>query len=280
MKSALRVLHLEDNASDAELIQAVLEGEGAICDVTRVETEADFVASLEDGGFDLILADYTLPSFDGLSALQLALQKSPDVPFIFVTGTLGEEVAVEALKIGATDYLLKERLSRVGPSVYRALREAKERAEAKRAEALLAGEKRLLEMIATGAALKEILNVLCLIIEEQRSGTLASVLLLRPDSLHLDSVAGPSLPEGWAQQIEKLPIGPCAGSCGTAAYRRSPVIVSDIATDPLWAVPDHRTSALGHGLRASWSNPVLFFRRKGPGNLLHVLSRNAKSELA
>ena len=257
MKSALRILHLEDNASDAELIQAVLEGEGAICDVTRVETEADFVASLEDGGFDLILADYTLPPFDGLSALQLALEKSPDVPFIFVTGTLGEEVAVEALKIGATDYLLKERLSRVGPSVYRALREAKERAEAKRAEALLAGEKRLLEMIATGSALKEILNVLCLIIEEQRSGTLASVLLLRSDGLHLDSVAGPSLPTGWTQQIEKLPIGPCAGSCGTAAYRGSPVIVSDIATDPLWEVPEHRASALRHGLRASWSNPVL-----------------------
>ena len=128
--------------------------------------------------------------------------------------------------------------------------------ERKRTEALLAGEKRLLEMIATGGALKEILNVLCLIIEEYRSGTLASVLLLRPDGLHLDSVAGPSLPKGWTQQMEKLPIGPCAGSCGTAAYRGSPVIVSDIATDPLWEVPEHRAAALKHGLRASWSNPV------------------------
>ena len=99
MKSPLRVLHLEDNPGDAELIQAVLEGEGAICDVTRVETQAEFVASLDEGGFDLILADYTLPSFDGLSALQIALEKSPDVPFIFVSGTLGEEVAIEALKI-------------------------------------------------------------------------------------------------------------------------------------------------------------------------------------
>ena len=129
--------------------------------------------------------------------------------------------------------------------------------ERKRAEALFTGEKRLLEMIATGVALKEILNALCLIIEEFRNGTLASVLLLNPDGLHLDSVAGPSLPKGWTQQMEKLPIGPCAGSCGTAAYRRSPVIVSDIATDPLWDVPEHRASALNHGLRASWSNPVL-----------------------
>src|SRR5205085_9637902 len=129
--------------------------------------------------------------------------------------------------------------------------------ERKRGEALFSGEKRLLEMIATGGALKEILNVLCVIIEEYRPGTLASVLLLHPDGLHLDSVAGPSLPKGWTQQMEKLPIGPCAGSCGTAAYRGSRVIVSDIATDPLWEVPEHRAAALSHGLRASWSNPIL-----------------------
>jgi PAS domain S-box-containing protein len=129
--------------------------------------------------------------------------------------------------------------------------------ERKKSEALLAGEKRLLEMIATGVGLKEILNTLCLIIEEQQAGTLASVLLLNADGVHLDCIAGPSLPKEWAQQMENLPIGPCAGSCGTAAYRGSPVIVSDIATDQLWDVPEHRSSALKHGLRASWSNPVL-----------------------
>jgi PAS domain S-box-containing protein len=127
----------------------------------------------------------------------------------------------------------------------------------KRGQALFAGEKRLLEMIATGVPLTEILNVLCLIIEEYRPGTLASILLLRADGIHLDSVAGPSLPKGWRQEMEKLPIGPCAGSCGTAAYRGSAVIVSDIATDPLWEVPEHRAAALSHGLRASWSNPIL-----------------------
>ncbi|HSS18015.1 MAG TPA: PAS domain S-box protein [Candidatus Dormibacteraeota bacterium] len=134
--------------------------------------------------------------------------------------------------------------------------------ERKRSEALLTGEKRLHEMIATGVGLKEILNTLCLIIEEQRAGTLASVLLLNADGVHLDCIAGPSLPKEWAQQMENLPIGPCAGSCGTAAYRGSPVIVSDIATDPLWDVPEHRSSALKHGLRASWSNPVLSSARK------------------
>jgi len=134
--------------------------------------------------------------------------------------------------------------------------------ERKRAEALLAGEKRLLEMIATGVALKEILNALCQIIEEQRPGTLASVLLLNPDGVHLNSVAGPSLPKEWTQQMEALPIGPCAGSCGTAAYRRTQVIVSDIASDALWNVPEHRAAALKHGLRASWSNPVLSSKGK------------------
>jgi PAS domain S-box-containing protein len=134
MKPPLRILHLEDNLTDAELIQGILETEGIICDVTRVDTQADFFASIERGGFDLILTDYTLPSFDGLSALKIALEKCPDVPFIFVSGTLGEEVAIEALKIGATDYILKQRLSRIVPSVHRALRESKERGERKRAE--------------------------------------------------------------------------------------------------------------------------------------------------
>jgi PAS domain S-box-containing protein len=75
-------------------------------------------------------------------------------------------------------------------------------------------------------------------------------------------VAGPSLPKAWREEMERLPIGPCAGSCGTAAYRGSPVMVSDIGTDPLWEVPEHRAAALSHGLRASWSNPILSSDRK------------------
>ena len=133
----MRILHLEDDPRDAELVQETLEAGGIVCQVTRVETQADFIASLEQGGFDLILADYTLPSFDGLSALKIAQQKWPHVPFIFVSGTLDEEVAIEALKIGATDYVFKTRLSRIVPSVQRALREARERIELSRAEEAL-----------------------------------------------------------------------------------------------------------------------------------------------
>jgi PAS domain S-box-containing protein len=137
MKSQLRILYLEDDPRDAELVQETLAIDDIRCLVTRVETEADFIASLRQGGFDLILADYTLPSFDGLSALKIARQESPHVPLIFVSGTLGEEVAIEALKIGATDYVFKTRLSRIVPSVQRALREAEERIGLGRAEEAL-----------------------------------------------------------------------------------------------------------------------------------------------
>ncbi len=255
MKPPLRVLHLEDDPNDAELIRAALHSEGIVSHVARVETRADFLASLEQGGVDIILADYTLPSFDGLSALNIALERCPDVPFIFVSGTLGEEVAIEALKIGATDYLLKERLSSIGPSVHRALREARERDERRRAEALLAGEKRLLEMIAKGNPLSMILDALCRLVEELSKGSLSSILLLDPDGTRLWHGAAPSLPKSYIDAIDGSAIGPAAGSCGTAAFRKERVIVSDIAQDPLWA--DYRDLALPHGLRACWSTPVL-----------------------
>jgi signal transduction histidine kinase/CheY-like chemotaxis protein len=132
--SPLRILLLEDNSHDAELIQELLEAEHFVCDMTRAQTRAEFLAGLQDAGIDLILADYRLPSFDGLTALRLALDARADLPFIFVSGSLGEEVAIEALKIGATDYVVKSRLSRLVPSVQRALREARERAERSKAE--------------------------------------------------------------------------------------------------------------------------------------------------
>src|SRR5271165_3684743 len=137
MISPLHFLHLEDDPRDAELVQVTLGLDGLASRVARVETESEFVASLAQGGIDLILADYTLPSFDGISALKIARRDWPHVPFIFVSGTLGEEVAIEALKTGATDYVFKTRLSRIVPSVQRALREAGERSDRHRAEGAL-----------------------------------------------------------------------------------------------------------------------------------------------
>jgi PAS domain S-box-containing protein len=148
MKLPLCILHLEDNPTDAELIQSMLTAEGLDCDMVRIETRAEFLAALEKGGFDLILADYSLPSFDSLTALAIAQEKRPSVPFIFVSGTLGEEFAIETLKKGATDYVLKHRLSRLVPAVRRALREAEERAIRQRAEESLRESQRFIERVA------------------------------------------------------------------------------------------------------------------------------------
>jgi PAS domain S-box-containing protein len=502
MKVPLRILQLEDDPRDAELVQEKLADGGFACEVTRVETEVDFAASLGEGGFGLILADYSLPSFDGLSALKLARQNCPDVPFIFVAGTLGEDVAIEALKIGATDYVSKTGLSRLASSVKRALREGQERkelsraenglrrseaylaeaqrlshtgsfgwdvssgeiywsqetfrifgyepasritveqvlqrthpedrpavqqflervsserknfdvehrllmpdrsvkhvrvvghpstdesgrleflgaitditerkcadeelreqadlldlthdtvfvrdmndvitywnrgaeerygwsseeavgrvsheltqtsfpaplrdmnaellktgrwegelvhtrrdrtqvmvasrwalqrdesgnpaailetnndvTERRRAEALLAGENRLLEMVARGDSLPLILDALCRLVEELATGAVSSILLFEPSGNCLRHGAAPNLPQAYIDAIDGLVIGPVTGSCGTAAYRAEPVIVSDIANDPLWA--NYRDVALPYGLRACWSAPIL-----------------------
>ncbi|MGA7402365.1 MAG: PAS domain S-box protein [Candidatus Sulfotelmatobacter sp.] len=507
MTSLIKILHLEDDLKDAELLQATLEAEGVACHITRVEAEPEFSASLKQRSFDLILADYTLPSFDGMSALKISKELRPDVPFIFVSGTLGEEVAIEALKMGATDYVFKTRLSRILPSVQRAVREGEERAERrraeealrtseqrfrlifetipgliavqtaagelelvnrrlleyfgktleelkawaandvvhpddlprviaawkrsvetglpyddehrirradgtyrwfhvrglplrdadgrivrwyelftniddrktaeqalrrneaylaeaqrlshtgsfgwhvssgeiywseetfrifgfevtsiptlervrqrthpddrpalqellervsrdrtefdlehrllmpdgsvkylqvvgrpskdksgnfefvgavtditerKRAESLLAAEKRSLEMIASGASLTAILEDLCSAIDAQSPGVISSVLLTDTEGKRLWPAVGPKAPSGWSQAIAGGAIGPRAGSCGTAAFRKKLVITSDIATDPLWV--DYRDLALSHGLRASWSQPLI-----------------------
>ncbi|MGH8509192.1 MAG: putative bifunctional diguanylate cyclase/phosphodiesterase, partial [Gammaproteobacteria bacterium] len=133
----IRVLHLEDNESDAELVQARLVESGIACDFTRVETQEEFTAALDAEGYDVILSDNALPAFDGLSALAYARERCREVPFIFVSGTLGEEAAIEFLKAGATDYVLKQRLSRLAPAVQRALKEAEARAARERYEARL-----------------------------------------------------------------------------------------------------------------------------------------------
>jgi signal transduction histidine kinase len=133
----LRILHLEDSDLDAELIEAELENLGHPVTIERVITRDEFAAAATAGRHDVILADYVLPTFDGVSALGIARQQCPDTPFIFCSGTLGEEVAVEALKNGATDYVTKQRLDRMSRTIVRALAEARARADKRAAEAAL-----------------------------------------------------------------------------------------------------------------------------------------------
>jgi PAS domain S-box-containing protein len=133
MKIPLKVLLVEDSADDADLHMAELRRAGFDPKWKRVEIEPDFLAELKKSP-DIILSDYSMPQFNGLRAAELLQQSGLNIPFILISGTVGEDVAVEAMKHGATDYLLKDRTARLGQAVERALREAKEQAELKRVE--------------------------------------------------------------------------------------------------------------------------------------------------
>jgi PAS domain S-box-containing protein len=137
MGNKLRILILEDVPTDAELMIEELAEAGMTFVSKRVAAKVSFVNAIADFSPDIILSDYSLPSFDGLAALKIARDKCPDVPFIFVSGALGEEMAIDLLKKGATDYVLKNRLSRLEPAVSRALHEVEERRERERAELAL-----------------------------------------------------------------------------------------------------------------------------------------------
>ncbi len=133
MQSPLIILHLEDDPMDAELVRSTLDGDGIACKITRVKTRNHFVAAIERGGFDIIFADYSLPGFDGISALAIARIRCPFIPFIFISGNMGEELAIETLKSGATDYVLKNRTIKASTIRARALNEAQERSERRKA---------------------------------------------------------------------------------------------------------------------------------------------------
>lgn len=145
---------------------------------------------------------------------------------------------------------------------------------------LLEGQNLVLELIARGESLHQVLDTLLRVIQLQCPGMLASILLLDPDGSHVRHGAAPDLPEDYVGAIDGLPIGPQAGSCGTAAFTRKPVIVGDIATDPLWN--DYRATALKHDLRACWSTPIfdaerrvlgtfaMYFRSPGLPNQTHL----------
>jgi PAS domain S-box-containing protein len=135
MHANLRVLVLEDNLLDAELAILTLDQAGYACKWDCVDTREAFLRCLAQQAYDLVISDYNLPTFDGLSAVQLLRQRDPDLPFILVSGTLGEETAIESLKAGATDYVIKSHLARLSPVVARALRERDEQRQRREAEA-------------------------------------------------------------------------------------------------------------------------------------------------
>jgi signal transduction histidine kinase len=164
MKEPLHIIHVEDCADDSVLVQHLLQSNGIACDMQRVQTREDLLRALHESKCDLILSDCTLPGFHGLEALKIARAEKPEIPFIFVSGTIGEETAIKSLQDGATDYVLKHRLSRLLPSVRRALTEA-EGQKARRAMEAQLRHARKLEAIGTfaGGIVHDLRNLLQLL---------------------------------------------------------------------------------------------------------------------
>jgi PAS domain S-box-containing protein len=144
----LRLLHLEDNAFDAELIHGILRPHWPDCEVTRVWTRDTFVAALEKDEYSLILSDFSLPGFNGLAALEISRRVRPHLPYIFLSGTIGEENAVEALRTGATDYVIKDRMGRLVPAIQRALGDASQDRRRRRVETQLQEHQELFRQLA------------------------------------------------------------------------------------------------------------------------------------
>lgn len=144
MPQPLRFLHLESHQAGTDLISSTLRDAGISCRPTRVQTREEFLAALRQEGFSLILADDSVPGFDGADALSLARTVRPEVPFLFVSGSQSEDFVIDMMQRGATDYIFKQRLGRLVPSIKRTLRDLDERLERRRAEeALRLSEKQL-----------------------------------------------------------------------------------------------------------------------------------------
>ncbi len=372
----MKILHLEDNPTDAELVAAMLRAEWPECVIEVVSTAADFHAALRRGGHDLVLSDFSLPDFSGIEALRIVRRVAPQLPFIFVSGNIGEERAIESVREGAQDYILKDRLKRLPSAIHRSLRDLAERkrfqsAEAERQrlaaiieatpdfvgiaapdeqvvylnkaarrmvglgddplraelqikdfygpegypaiserllisaregqwsgesavatqdgrmlpvsqvilahrdaegtlthystvmrdlsgqkqiESSINSQKQILEMIASGVPLLEVLDHLLRFVEAQAKELTATAYVVEDNAPFMRQVAGGRLPHAVRQATSRIPISDNTGSCGTAAFRREAVFVSDIATDPLWA--SYRDVALANNLRSCWSTPI------------------------
>lgn len=203
MSIPLNILLLEDDALDAELNIAALEGEDFDCTWDRVQSRKDFVALINRPEYDIILADYNLPSFNGIAALELYLEKEIDKPFILVSGSLGEDLAVEAVKMGATDYVLKDRLVRLGPAVKRALAEYRVRRQEQQRTTDLNLFRSLNDAANRGANIYELISL-----ASKKNGNCSScygaTIYLLDEERNVLLMQKAVLPEKLTEQLEKL----------------------------------------------------------------------------
>ncbi len=182
MSDHLHILHLEDEPDFSELVRSLLDHDGLDAELTNVVDRPGFVDALDRGGFDIIISDYQLPGFNGLEALALARKKYPVMPFILVSGTIGEQVAIESLKAGATDYVLKQKPERLPSAIRRAIQESAERARLREAELELARREKYFRTLTENS-----LDILCIISREGKyvyvSPSIRNVLGYSPEEL-------------------------------------------------------------------------------------------------
>jgi PAS domain S-box-containing protein len=265
MNKIIHILHLEDDVADMELVQATLESAGIVCQINCVQTREEFSETVSKGGYDVILADYGLPMYDGMSALQLVKELQLDVPFIFVSGTMGEDAAIEGLTEGATDYVLKQKLSRLAPALRRALLEAENKRERKQAEEELHRLNRELraisrcnEVLVREQNEQALLNDICCIICDEAGYRLAWVGYVEYDNEKtVRPVAWSGFDDGyvanaklsWADNAERA-----QGPGGAAIRSGETVYIQDFTTDPRMA--PWQKSALQRGYRSAIALPL------------------------
>ena len=262
--SSLRFLYLEDKARDRELVAAAFAAEGVACEIIPARNREEFEAALARRNIDLILCDFSLPSYGGAQALAAARKLLPETPFIFVSGTIGEERAVESLRSGATDYVLKDNLSRLAPVVRRALREAAERDLRQEAECrihelnlLLRAIRDINRLIARERDPERLLAAACQCLVQTRGYLLAWVGLTPPDSKRVAPAAHAGQGADYLAAVtitwDDSPTG--QGPTGTAIRTQRPWICQNTATDPHFQ--PWREAALAHGFASVAAVPMI-----------------------
>jgi PAS domain S-box-containing protein len=260
----LRILFLEDRPTDYELELRELRTGGIEITAVRVETESQYIRHLEEFAPDVIIADYKLPSYDGFSALEAARRLCADVPFIFVSGTLGEDLAIEALKRGATDYVLKQRLLRLRPAVERAIRDAGEEKKHRQAEARILHLNQLLHAIRDINSLmvkqrdpERLLSDACNILVRTRGYQLVWVGYIKTGSVRVIPVARAGPAADYVDDItvtwDESPTG--QGPVGKAIRDQVPCVINNAATDPSFA--PWRKAALDRGCGSVAALPLI-----------------------
>jgi len=271
MAMALQLVIVEDSQADAELVARHLIKAGISPEIRRVQTERDFVSALQTRTPDLIISDFSLPQFDGLRALELAAAHAPDTPFIYVSGTIGEERAIEALRRGATDYLLKGNLMRLGSAVERALREAELRVaklksqqnQQEQAVRLQRLTRTYRMLSSTSSAIlrlrnrRELLEEVCRIGVQQGGYECVAISLCDPGTTALRPLARAGTGTTGKAAIAPASIDEAADSVlnERALRAAAPTVVNDLAEEPQG--PSQFEALIARGYKAAAALPLL-----------------------